>query len=50
MELRLRREWIWMLAGMGVGLLVLLAWAWADGGIEPVRAISAPAMLPGGGA
>lgn len=36
------------LVAMALGALLL--WAWRDGGIEPVRPLSAPAMLPGEGA
>ena len=37
-----------IMGGLVVAALsALLVWAWRDGGIEPVRPISAPAMLPG---
>lgn len=50
MALNLRKEWVWALIGAGLALLALLVWAWVDGGIEPVRPLTAPANLGGGAA
>ncbi|WP_296678805.1 hypothetical protein [Novosphingobium sp.] len=30
----------------GLAIAGLLAWAWIDGGVEPVRPMTAPAFLP----
>lgn len=46
MALRLRK--VWLIAGVStVAIAGLLAWAWADGGEQPLRAISEPVALPG---
>jgi hypothetical protein len=44
--LKLRREWIVCLGLLGLAVIALLAWAWADAGMEPVRPLVAPAVLP----
>ncbi|MBS0477477.1 MAG: hypothetical protein JSR28_20295 [Proteobacteria bacterium] len=46
MALKLRREWVAGLVVLGLGVAALLVWAWTDAGIEPVRALTAPAVLP----
>lgn len=49
MAVMIRREWL--IAGvLAAGLAALLAWAWADGGEEPLRAISEPVSIPGASA
>ena len=52
MALRLRRrlQATGLVAGIAaVALAALLGWAWADGGQQPLRAISEPVALPGAG-
>lgn len=44
---RMRKDWLLM--GTAVMLLALIAFAWIDGGEEPLRPISEPVTLPGGG-
>jgi hypothetical protein len=43
----MRREWVLGLAVLALGVAGLLVWAWIDAGVEPVRALTAPAMVPG---
>lgn len=45
----MRREWVFGLAVIGCAVLALLIWAWNDAGREPVRSLSAPAVVPGAG-
>lgn len=46
----MRREWVLGLAAAGMAVAALLVWAWSDAGLEPVRPLTAPAVLPGAGA
>jgi hypothetical protein len=39
----------WLAAGVVAIVLLVLAYAWIDGGREPLRTISEPVAVPGGG-
>lgn len=43
----MRREWVLGLTVLALGVAGLLIWGWIDAGVEPVRALTAPAIVPG---
>ena len=41
----MRKSWMFAAAALAA-LGLLLGWAWRDGGLRPLRQLSAPATLP----
>lgn len=42
----MRREWVVGLVFLGVAVVAVLALAWNDAGVESVRPLTAPAVVP----